>query len=192
MGYGCVMKLKRRNWSGRNFKALNELLAGVHPGEIAVFDWDNTCICGDIGEALLRRMTFDLAFAMDAKTMAATVPDAIHGVKHVLIQGEPFPLDVKLRQPLACPVNLPKELFYRNAGVRLPDLVQADRPFVEPVEAGCDRVRDPRPDERRHETGTEQQEDFLGEFTGGRHRFIGLRDLLDGCLLILSAFRNGR
>jgi len=86
------MKLKRRNWSARNHKALNELLAGVRPGEIAIFDWDNTCIFGDIGEALLRRLTFDLALAMDARTMAATVPDAIHGVSHVLIQGEPFPL----------------------------------------------------------------------------------------------------
>ncbi len=65
---------------------------GVRPGEIAVFDWDNTCICGDIGEALLRRLTFDLAFAMDAKAMAATVPDTIHGINHVLIQGKPFPL----------------------------------------------------------------------------------------------------
>ena len=86
------MQLKRRNWNRRNYEALNALLAGVRPGEIAVFDWDNTCICGDIGEALLRRLTFDLAFAMDAKDLAATVPDAIHGVKHVIIQGEPFPL----------------------------------------------------------------------------------------------------
>ena len=62
IGYGCAMKLKRRNWSERNFKALNEFLAGVRPGEIAVFDWDNTCIFGDIGEALLRRLTFDLAY----------------------------------------------------------------------------------------------------------------------------------
>lgn len=59
MGYGCVMKLNRRNWSERNYEALNGMLAGVKPGEIAVFDWDNTCICGDIGEALLRRLAFD-------------------------------------------------------------------------------------------------------------------------------------
>ena len=86
------MKLKRRNWSERNFKELNETLAGVRPGEIAVFDWDNTCICGDIGEALLRRLTFDLAFAMKFKAFASTVPDQIGGVGNVLIQGKPFPL----------------------------------------------------------------------------------------------------
>jgi len=86
------MQLKRRNWSEKNFKALNELLAGVRPGETAVFDWDNTCICGDVGEALLRRLTFDLAYAVDAKTLAATVPDTIRGVSNVLVQGRPFPL----------------------------------------------------------------------------------------------------
>lgn len=86
------MKLKRRKWSKRNCDALNGLLAQVRPGEIAIFDWDNTCIFGDIGEALLRRLTFDLAYAMDAKAMAATVPDTIRGVNNILIQGKPFSL----------------------------------------------------------------------------------------------------
>jgi hypothetical protein len=58
-GYGGAMKLKRRSWSARNFKALNEMLRGVRRGETAVFDWDNTCILGDIGDALLRRPAFD-------------------------------------------------------------------------------------------------------------------------------------
>jgi phosphoserine phosphatase len=86
------MKLKRRNWSERNYKALDEFLAGVKPGEIAVFDWDNTCICGDIGEALLRRLTFSLDFALDAGALAATLPDTIHGVGRILVQGKPFSL----------------------------------------------------------------------------------------------------
>ena len=86
------MKLKRRNWSERNFKALNEMLRGVRRGEIAVFDWDNTCIFNDIGEALLRRLTFGLEYRMDAATMAAMVPDVIQGVGHVLVRGQPFPL----------------------------------------------------------------------------------------------------
>jgi phosphoserine phosphatase len=86
------MKLKRRNWSERNYEALGEFLAGVKPGEIAVLDWDNTCICGDIGEALLRRLAFDLAFALDAKALAATLPEEIRGVGLILVQGRPFPL----------------------------------------------------------------------------------------------------
>jgi len=86
------MILQRLNWNQRNFDALNEFLAGVRPGELAVFDWDNTCIFGDIGEALLRRLTFELAFAIDARAMAATIPDTINDIDHVLIKGMPYPL----------------------------------------------------------------------------------------------------
>ena len=86
------MKLKPGNWSGRNHKALNELLAGVRPGEIAVFDWDNTCAFNDVGEALLRRLTFDLAFRVDAAAMAAMVPDRINGIGRVILGGRPVPL----------------------------------------------------------------------------------------------------
>lgn len=84
------MKLLRLNWNQRNFKALNECLVGVRSGELAVFDWDNTCICGDIGEALLRHLTLNLAFRIDAKGMAATIPDVINGVGHVIFNGKPF------------------------------------------------------------------------------------------------------
>ena len=87
------MKLKRRSWSERNHKALNGLLSGVRPGEIAVFDWDNTCVFNDIGEALLRHLTFGLAYRIDARAMAAMVPDRINGVGHVLIKGKPFQLE---------------------------------------------------------------------------------------------------
>ena len=86
------MPLQRLNWNQRNYVTLNNLLAGVQPGELAVFDWDNTCIFGDIGEALLRRLTFDLAFALNARAMAATVPDSLNGIDHVLIKGMPYPL----------------------------------------------------------------------------------------------------
>ncbi|MBN2345999.1 MAG: haloacid dehalogenase-like hydrolase [Candidatus Aminicenantes bacterium] len=88
------MRLKRGNWSAANIKALNDMLAGVQAGEIAVFDWDNTCIFGDIGEALLRRMTFGLKFRIDARTMAATVPDRIGGVGRIRIQGRAIPLKI--------------------------------------------------------------------------------------------------
>jgi phosphoserine phosphatase len=91
------MKLKPGNWSERNFNALNALLAGVRPGEIAVFDWDNTCIFNDIGEALLRRMVFDLAFRLDARAMAATVPDAINGIGVIRLNGRPYSLK-KMKQ----------------------------------------------------------------------------------------------
>ncbi len=90
--YYFFMKLKRLNWNQRNYDALNQFLAGVRPDEIAVFDWDNTCIFNDIGEALLRRLTFDLAFRIDAETMAAMIPDRINGVDRVRLKGKPFSL----------------------------------------------------------------------------------------------------
>ena len=93
VGYGGAMRLKGGNWSRRNYEALNELLAAIKPGEIAIFDWDNTCIFNDIGEALLRRLTFDLAFNIGAKVMAATVPDRINGIGHVRIKGRPYSLE---------------------------------------------------------------------------------------------------
>jgi phosphoserine phosphatase len=99
ISYGGPMKLQRRNWSERNCEALNELLSGVRPGEIAVFDWDNTCIWNDIGEALLRRMVFDLAFRLDAGTMAATIPDAINGIGTIRLNGRPYSLK-KIKQAI--------------------------------------------------------------------------------------------
>jgi len=86
------MKLQLLNWNRRNYDALAEFLSGAKPGEIAVFDWDNTCIFNDIGEALLRRLTFDLAFAFDAKALAAAIPDSVAGVGQILLNGKPFPL----------------------------------------------------------------------------------------------------
>ena len=86
------MKLKRLNWNQMNYDTLINLLAEVRPGDLAVFDWDNTCIFGDIGEALLRRLTFELAFAIDTRAMAATIPDTINDIDHILIKGMPYPL----------------------------------------------------------------------------------------------------
>ncbi len=63
------------------------MLASVQPGEIAVFDWDNTCAFNDVGEALLRRMAFGLEFRMDAVAMADSIPDRIHGIGRLNLGG---------------------------------------------------------------------------------------------------------
>lgn len=139
------MKLKRRNWSGRNYEALNGLLAGVRPGEIAVFDWDNTCIFGDIGEALLRRLTFDLAFAMDAKAMAATVPDTIRGVSRILVQGKPFSLK-KMKDAVFTayerlkhePSSISKKDVDKNYRVFTSGLLALNRALEETPGIGCE------------------------------------------------------
>lgn len=86
------MKLKRLNWSRRNHQELSALLAGVRPGEVAVFDWDNTCAFNDIGEALLRRLAFGLEFRAAAADLAASLPDRVNGVGRVRLRGGALPL----------------------------------------------------------------------------------------------------
>jgi phosphoserine phosphatase len=81
------MNLERGNWSERNVKELRRLLAGVRPGDIAVFDWDNTCAFNDIGEALLRRLAFGLEFRAAAAALAATLPDRVNGVARLSLAG---------------------------------------------------------------------------------------------------------
>jgi len=84
------MTLQRLNWSQKNYDALNGFLAGVRPGELAVFDWDNTCIFGDIGEALFRHMALNLAFKIDAATLEGMIPDSVNGVASVIIRQRPL------------------------------------------------------------------------------------------------------
>lgn len=86
------MNLKRGNWSERNHGELVRLLAGVRPGDIAVFDWDNTCAFNDVGEALLRRLAFGLEFRLDADGFAATLPDVVNGIGRVCVNGRELSL----------------------------------------------------------------------------------------------------
>jgi hypothetical protein len=87
-----AMELQRLNWSQRNFDALNEFVAGVRPGEIAVFDWDNTCIFGDIGDAFFRNQVFNLKFRFGAERLRQIIPGRVHGIDRVSVNGKPWPL----------------------------------------------------------------------------------------------------
>jgi phosphoserine phosphatase len=90
--YGGSMKLKRLNWSKRNHAALNEFLARVRPGETAVFDWDNTCIFGDIGDAVFRHQALHLEFKFGPDRLREIIPGRVHGIDHVRINGRSLPL----------------------------------------------------------------------------------------------------
>jgi len=86
------MPLQRLNWNQRNYDALNDFLAGVRPGEVAVFDWDNTCIFGDIGEAFFRYQVLNLEFKFGPERLRQIIPGRVHGIDHVSINGQVFPL----------------------------------------------------------------------------------------------------
>jgi phosphoserine phosphatase len=92
IGYVWAMPLQRLNWNQRNYEALNDFLADVRPGELAVFDWDNTCICGDIGEAIFRYQALHLKFKFNPEQLRAIIPDQVHGIDHINVNGQPIPL----------------------------------------------------------------------------------------------------
>jgi phosphoserine phosphatase len=86
------MPLQRLNWNQRNHDALNNFIDGAQPGEIAVFDWDNTCIFGDIGEALFRHQARNLEFKFGPERLREIIPDQVHGIKHIRINGQAWAL----------------------------------------------------------------------------------------------------
>ena len=56
-----------KGWSAGNRAALDEIVGREYRhSPIAVFDWDNTCIRGDIGVAVYHQLCRDLAFHFDA------------------------------------------------------------------------------------------------------------------------------
>jgi len=81
------MALQRLNWDPRNHEALNDCLAGARPGDIAVFDWDNTCIFGDIGEAVLRWQTLHLGFKFGPEQLQEIIPDQVRGIDRIRSNG---------------------------------------------------------------------------------------------------------
>lgn len=47
------MTIQPRRWRPEVHESLSALLANTPSGALATFDWDNTCMTGDIGEAVL-------------------------------------------------------------------------------------------------------------------------------------------
>lgn len=73
----CLMSdaLVPRNWVPSNHDALTKLIADPHSAAgAAVFDWDNTCIFNDVGDATFRWQLDQLLFRLP--------PDAMH---HMLV-----------------------------------------------------------------------------------------------------------
>jgi hypothetical protein len=92
IGYGSEMPLRRLNWNERNYRILSQFVTTVRSGDIAVFDWDNTCIFGDIGEAILRHQALHLEFKFGPEQLQEIIPDQANGIDHIHINGQVFPL----------------------------------------------------------------------------------------------------
>ena len=86
------MTLQRLNWNERNYQLLNQFIATVRSGDIAVFDWDNTCIFGDSGEAVFRHQVLHLEFKFGPERLREIIPDQVQGIDYVHINGQTLPL----------------------------------------------------------------------------------------------------
>ncbi len=67
------------NWFPENWKAIQQLTTlpayNQKDPKIAVFDFDNTCILGDIGQAVFRFQAFELRFRLTPESFSSLLPD---------------------------------------------------------------------------------------------------------------------
>lgn len=93
IGYVGAMRPQRLNWNERNYRLLSRFVTTVRSGEVAVFDWDNTCICGDIGEAVFRYQALHLKFKFNPEQLQKIIPDQVQGIDRVQLNGQRLPLN---------------------------------------------------------------------------------------------------
>jgi phosphoserine phosphatase len=73
-----------RGWVPHNHRALTHLIASPHSvAGAAVFDWDNTCIFNDIGDASFRWQLDQLLFRLPPDAMHHLLLDRIGSVTHL-------------------------------------------------------------------------------------------------------------
>ncbi|MGB8645923.1 MAG: haloacid dehalogenase-like hydrolase [Anaerolineae bacterium] len=66
-GTNLQIPILHGRWTAENRTAIEQLLTRSYPEPpIAVFDWDNTCIYRDIGDATFHSLAADLGFKFDA------------------------------------------------------------------------------------------------------------------------------
>ena len=66
------------NWHPQNINRIRlaiDTLPTADPGYCAVFDFDNTCIFRDIGQAVFRHQLFHLKYRLNAEHFAALIPE---------------------------------------------------------------------------------------------------------------------
>ena len=137
------MELQRLKWNERNYQLLSQFVDTVRPGEIAVFDWDNTCICGDIGEAIFRYQALHLEFKFNPEQLRAIIPDQVLEIEHININGQLWPLiQVKGQIGSAYEKIFGRDLTEIGASADLRDfsvgLLALNRGLEETPGIGCD------------------------------------------------------
>ncbi|HNX98417.1 MAG TPA: HAD family hydrolase [Candidatus Aminicenantes bacterium] len=93
-GRGEAASWPRRgdDWTLRNRQALALFLERCRPGEVAVFDWDNTCGGGDIGDAFFWEQGRQGAFLPPAAELVRLLDDAVRGRTTLRFSGGEAPI----------------------------------------------------------------------------------------------------
>lgn len=143
MGYVDWMALQRLGWNEGNHRALNRFIATIGHQDIAVFDWDNTCIFGDIGEAVLRHQALHLHFKFTPEQLGTIIPDQVRGIDHVCIAGRSLPLpEIKNRIVAAYKKVFGRRLAAIRSNASYHDfsigLLALNRGFEETPGIGCE------------------------------------------------------
>ncbi len=88
------MNLKRLNWNPQIHRRLERLAASGRQGDLAVFDWDNTCMFGDIGDSFFRHQILHLDLRLSNRQLAALLPERIGKSSRMVLGGKTFSLPV--------------------------------------------------------------------------------------------------
>ncbi len=78
-------------WTARNREELASFLDKCSPGDLAVFDWDNTCCGGDIGDAFFWWQARNRAFLPDGDDLVRLLDAAAAGRGTLNFPGGPAP-----------------------------------------------------------------------------------------------------
>ena len=81
------VRLKQGNWALRNFDRLRRFAESRSRPALAVFDWDNTSIFGDIGDVYFREQVFRRDFRLTSREFEAVIPDEVNGVDSIVHAG---------------------------------------------------------------------------------------------------------
>ncbi|WP_028581501.1 HAD family hydrolase [Desulfogranum japonicum] len=106
------------NWFPQNIQQIRQIIANLpetNPGYCAVFDFDNTCIFRDIGQAVFRHQLFQLEYRLDAAEFAALIPE-----RDEPLAGKPYPV---IRSTL---IALYRELMEHKQRDSLPEIFTTD------------------------------------------------------------------
>lgn len=77
------MKLIKKNWSFGNFDRLRRFVETEGSRGLAVFDWDNTSVFGDIGDAFFRDQVFRLDFRLTSREFEEIIPETANGIDSI-------------------------------------------------------------------------------------------------------------